>query len=100
MKNTTSDEVFADVFKLKRLYTRIIVAEVTYYCSILVLWAAFYMNTIHPWWLLVLTIPVLAARVRFFHKKMVCPNCSARLVDCENGIRIGKSCEHCSVQFR
>jgi uncharacterized protein with PIN domain len=100
MKNSASDNIFVDVSKLKKLYIRIIVAEVTYYCGVLVLWAVFYMNTIHPWWLLVPTIPVLATRVRFFYKKMVCPNCNARLVDDENSIRIGRSCEHCGVQFR
>ncbi len=100
MINTTVDKASVDVSKLKKLYTRIIVAEITYYCSILVLWAAFYVNTIHPWWLLVPTIPVLGARIRFFYKKMVCPNCNERLLDEENNTHIGKSCEHCGVQFR
>lgn len=100
MRSTTADKASVDVSKLKRLYTRVIVAEVTYYFSVLVLWAIFYVNTIHPWWLFVPTIPVLGARMRFFNKKIVCPNCNERLVDCENNIHIGKSCGHCGVQFR
>jgi uncharacterized protein with PIN domain len=100
MISTTVDKASVDVSKLKKLYRYVIVAEVTYYCSVLVLWAAFYIDTIHPWWLLVPTIPVLGARIRFFNKKMVCPNCKERLVDEENNIHIGKSCEHCGVQFR
>lgn len=100
MISTTADKASVDVSKLKKLYRRVIVAEVTYYYSVLVLWAAFYVDTIHPWGLLVPTIPVLGARIRFFNKKMVCPNCNERLVDCENYIHIGKSCEHCGVQFR
>jgi hypothetical protein len=100
MKNTITDEVFVDVSKLKKLYTRIIVAEITYYCGILVLWAAFFVNTIHPWWLLIPTVPVMGARVRFLNKKIVCPNCQKRLVDDEDYTHIGKSCEHCGAQFR
>jgi len=100
MGGTYLGNMTVDVSKLRRLKIRVMVAETVYYFSILSLWAAFLMGTVHVWWVTVPILPVMFVRKRFLDARIVCPNCHWRLVDDEGDVYVGKSCGHCGIGFQ